>query len=162
MAHRSGRRQPDVSDFARQVVRAVIKAAIRDDARAEPCAHGQEDHVFCSLARAKSVLRHRSGVGVILHLALTPNSFSMIALIGTLSQVGRLGGDWMIPGFDPGAAATDANPLDGGSIEPPLRQQLANPFLGKLESPVRSFAGSVANSVRPELRAAPRISRSLS
>ena len=102
MAHRSRRRQADVAHFARQIVRAVIKASIRDDPRAEPCSHGQEDHILGPLPRAKSVLRHRSGVGVILHLALRAEFLLHDCLDWNVIPGGKIGRRLdNRPGFDP-------------------------------------------------------------
>jgi hypothetical protein len=140
MSDRSSPRQADVADFPRQVVSAVIKMAIRDDARTEARSHGKEDHILCSLAGAKAVLRHGACVGVILHLALSPKFFLHNCL------------DWdVIPGWKIGgrldnaldsiqrAAATHAYPLDGGYLEPLLSKQDANRFLGQLKSSIRAF-----------------------
>jgi hypothetical protein len=118
MSDRPSTRQPNVADFPRQVVRPVIKVAIGDDPGTEACPHSQEDHILCPLASAKAVLRHRSCVGVILHLALRAKLFLHNCLdwdtIPSWKIWGRL--DNALDSIQ-WAAGTHANPLDGGYRE---------------------------------------------
>ena len=89
--HRAVLRQPQVSDLAAHVRAAPQKPSFGDHSAAHAGAHGQEDHVAASPARAQLPFHQRAGVGIVLQIDRNAAAFFQQGLQRDIHPAGQIG-----------------------------------------------------------------------